>query len=87
VGWADGRTLGTLGLAAVSGALFVQRCRTARAPLLRLEIFRERRFLTATVSQLGSQLSIFACVRSPLPVSDLSGSAGQEFLGEGFPEL
>ena len=59
-GWADRRTLGALGLAAVTGALFVQRCRTARAPLLRLEIFRERRFLTATVSQLGSQLSIFA---------------------------
>ena len=30
------------------------------APLLRLEIFGQRRFLVATISQLGTQLGVFA---------------------------
>lgn len=59
-GWAGRPTLTVLGFAALSAVLFVQRCRTAAAPLLRVEIFRRRGFLVATVSQLGSQLSIFA---------------------------
>ena len=36
------------------------RCSTFRAPLLRLDIFRHRRFTIATVNQLGSQFAIFA---------------------------
>ena len=59
-GWTDNRTLSTLAVAVVLGALFVQRCRTARSPLLRFELFRERPLLVANINQLGSQFSIFA---------------------------
>jgi EmrB/QacA subfamily drug resistance transporter len=59
-GWVQGRTLGVLLLAGVAGLLFVRRCQTTAEPLMHLEIFRRRAFLVATVSQLGSQLSIFA---------------------------
>jgi hypothetical protein len=59
-GWADRRTVGILVVAAIAALGFVRRCRTAADPLLRLELFGRRTFLVATVSQLGSQLSIFA---------------------------
>ena len=59
-GWNDPRTLATLTVALALMALFVWRCRTSPAPLLRLEIFEQRRFLVATVSQLGTQLGVFA---------------------------
>jgi EmrB/QacA subfamily drug resistance transporter len=59
-GWADRRTVGALSLAAVFSVFFVRRCRTAPAPLLRWDIFRRRTYFVATVSQLGSQLAIFA---------------------------
>jgi EmrB/QacA subfamily drug resistance transporter len=59
-GWSDPRTLTTLAAALALGALFVWRCRTTAHPLLRLEIFGQRRFLVATVSQLGTQLGVFA---------------------------
>ena len=59
-GWGDARTIGSLGATAGLGALFVLRCRLARSPLLTFELFSQRRFLVATVSQLGSQFSIFA---------------------------
>ena len=59
-GLTDPRTLGIVAVALLLGALFVWRCSTFRAPLLRLDIFRHRRFTIATVNQLGSQFAIFA---------------------------
>lgn len=59
-GWADPRTLGALAIAVASGTAFVVRCRRVSAPLLRFELFRRTSFLVATVSQLGSQLGIYA---------------------------
>ena len=59
-GWLDQRTLGTLAVSCVFAALFVHRCRRVPFPLLRLELFAERSYLVASISQLGSQLSIFA---------------------------
>ncbi|MDH4145169.1 MAG: MFS transporter [Acidimicrobiia bacterium] len=59
-GWGSGRTLGVLVAAVTLGVAFVVRCRTAAAPLLSFELFHQRPFLVATVSQLGSQMSIFA---------------------------
>lgn len=59
-GWANARTLVALGVAVVAAVLFVLRCSRVAEPLLRMEIFRRRTFLVATVSQLGSQLALFA---------------------------
>lgn len=53
----------TLGLVVVSVGLFGLfgwRCRVSPAPLVEPGIFRRRRLLVATLSQLGSQFSIFA---------------------------
>ncbi|MCC6434000.1 MAG: MFS transporter [Acidimicrobiales bacterium] len=59
-GWLDGRTLATLAVAVGLGALFVWRCRRVAFPLLRLELFAEHGYRVASISQLGSQFSIFA---------------------------
>src|SRR5215213_10009662 len=59
-GLTDRRTLVLVAVALVAGALFVWRCSVAPEPLLHLHLFRHRRFLVATVSQLGSQFAIFA---------------------------
>lgn len=59
-GVADPRTLGLLGASLLLFGLFTWRCRVSPSPLLELGIFRRRRLLVATVSQLGSQFSIFA---------------------------
>jgi EmrB/QacA subfamily drug resistance transporter len=59
-GWLDRRTLLVVAVSLVLGALFVRRCRRTATPLLRLSLFADRRYLVASVSQLGSQFSIFA---------------------------
>ncbi len=59
-GWGDPRTLATLAISVASGMAFVVRCRRVGAPLLRFALFRRTSFLVATVSQLGSQLAIYA---------------------------
>ena len=59
-GWLDRRTLGTVAVSGGFAALFVRRCRTAAFPLLRLGLFAQRSYLVASISQLGSQFSIFA---------------------------
>jgi hypothetical protein len=59
-GWLDARTGGVLAAAVALGLLFVLRCRRTRYPLLRLDLFADRPYLVASISQLGSQFSIFA---------------------------
>jgi MFS family permease len=52
--------VGLLATSLVLFGLFAWRCRVSPAPLLEPGIFRHKRLLVATVSQLGSQFSIFA---------------------------
>ena len=59
-GWIDRRTLSTLTASVVLAWLFVLRCQRSPTPLLRLSLFADRRYLVASLSQLGSQFSIFA---------------------------
>jgi EmrB/QacA subfamily drug resistance transporter len=56
-GWANGRTLGLLGLAALAGAVFVRRCATHPAPLLELPLLRIRRFAVANLGAFVFSIS------------------------------
>ena len=58
-GWTDTRTFVVAAASLALAALFVRRCQRVPSPLLRLEIFKQRRFLVANISQIGSQLGIF----------------------------
>ncbi|MEZ5411948.1 MAG: MFS transporter [Acidimicrobiales bacterium] len=59
-GWADSRTVAVLCWSVVLWILFGVQCRLVRFPLLRLSLFTDRPYLVASVSQLGSQMAIFA---------------------------
>ncbi|MFN0028276.1 MAG: MFS transporter [Acidimicrobiales bacterium] len=59
-GWASGWTVGSVVIAVVAGGLFWRRCQRIEQPLLRFAIFSRPTFLVATLSQMGSQLAIFA---------------------------
>lgn len=59
-GWDDSRTVAVLSWSVVLWILFGVQCRLSRFPLLRLSLFTDRPYLVASVSQLGSQMAIFA---------------------------
>jgi len=61
-GWTDGRTLVAFGLAAVLGAAFLIRERTARAPMLDLAYFRNPRFSVASLAVAMSFFSLFGAM-------------------------
>jgi EmrB/QacA subfamily drug resistance transporter len=56
-GWTSAETLGVFALSLAAGAVFVWRERTARFPMLDLQLFRDRRF---SVASGGMTLTFFA---------------------------
>ena len=61
-GWASPATLSLLGGAALLGALFIARERRARAPMLRLDLFRRLPFSAGIASGLLSYMVLFGAL-------------------------
>jgi MFS family permease len=59
-GWTSGAVVGVLVASVLLVAAMVWRCARTSSPLLDLQLFRDRRFTVANLSQAGTQLAIFA---------------------------
>lgn len=59
-GWSSGRTIGTLAVSLVLGAVFVGLCRVQRDPVLDLALFRLRFFTAANIASLLFSMGFYA---------------------------
>lgn len=73
-GRTDLRTVSAIAVSAGLFAIFIRRGRTHPNPIMDLTLFSDRRYATATISQMGTQLAIFAFFFSiPLFVVNIWG--------------